>query len=188
MKKHQVLVSLVMLVLLFSLFAPAVQAEEEALQTTWDMTPADMYALEGVLEADGEYEIGEGLVQYAFQRLTDTYVYAAIYIFAGEQLIMYGDYTDTSIQYQDVAYDEVFQEWTDALAETHGEPTLADTQPAVELANMAVKDGWLTEEAIAGFAGWMPEEGLLLYCIYFTNEDEDVIFAVNINAALFFAQ
>ena len=175
---------------LLLLAAPAALAEETNATppagASWDMTVDDTLALEGATKADGEYELGGGYIQYAFQHEKNGYTYATVYIFYGEQLVMYGDYTDARIQTGEVPFGEICVEWIATLTETLGEPTVDDKQSAVMIANAAVRDGWMTEENIAEFAGWTPEEGVILYCMHFTSKGEDIVFAIYIKAALLF--
>ena len=189
MKQNHMLRPLIALALLCLFVAAAPPALAEALPggVTWETTFQDMLALEGAAQDDDLFVVeGGAYTQYGFLRL-GAYTDVTVYVFKGDLLVMYGGNASSSMQAAAVAFGDVYTDVLATLTETHGEPSLADPQPAMDAANTIQADA-IKPDDVVSFAGWDLGGGTVLYHLHLKNAREESVVTIYVNEALLYAR
>ena len=125
---------------------------------TWDMSPEQMFAAEGV-DADDVYaETYNGTTVYALEGIMVGFeAVEVIYYYDGDQMTIAG-------YYYLLAGSNGYADREAEARETFGEPTETDIDTLVDLFNSAMR-GVMSGEYIDAFSGWMLADGTSVYLI-----------------------
>ena len=189
MKHKQALRTITTVVLaLLLLLTPAALAEEtQESAVDWNLSFEDMMTLEGVTK-DSLYAVESGAyAQYGCVRLDRAYTYAAIYVYAGDQLVMRGENASSVMQRTATDFAVVYEERLPALLEAYGEATIDDIERMIRASNTVEEDAIWVEDVISA-VGWDLGDGTALFHLYSKNTDAESVITIFVNEAALYAQ